>query len=204
MNVKLIKSTFYNEESTKKALAIFLSNSSTLSMGEECFKFEKSFSHWHKRNHSIFVNNGSSANLILIQALLNLGRLKLGDKVGFSAVTWPTNVMPIMQLGLIPVPIDCELDTLNISPEILQKSIHQIKALFITNVLGFSDELVKISELCKNNNVILLEDNCESLGSQCHGQLLGNFGLGSTFSFYVGHHFSTIEGDNNKAGISFS
>jgi len=192
--VKLIKSTFYNELETKKALSQFITESSVLSMGEECSKFEKSFSAWHSRKHSVFVSNGSAANLLLIQALLNLGRLKKGDKVGVSAVTWPTNVMPLIQLGLEPVAIDCELNTLNISPRTVEKVIGSLKAIFLTNVLGFSDNILKIKEMCERAGVLLLEDNCESLGTKAYGQLLGNFGLASTFSFYVGHHFSTIEG----------
>lgn len=192
--VKLIKSTFYREEETKAALCKYLAGSTTLSMGDECIKFEAAFSRWHDRKYSIFVNNGSSANLILIQALMNLGRLKIGDKVGISAVTWPTNVMPIIQLGLVPVPIDCELTTLNISPRTILPVIDSVKAIFLTNVLGFSDDIKKIKQICDEKNILLLEDNCESLGTKAYGKLLGNYGLGSTFSFYVGHHFSTIEG----------
>lgn len=192
--VKLIKSTFYKEEETKAALGNFLAKTTMLSMGEECVKFEAAFSKWHDRKYAVFVNNGSSANLILIQALMNLGRLKTGDRVGISAVTWPTNVMPVIQLGLVPVPIDCELNTLNISPRTVTPFIRNLKAIFLTNVLGFSDDIKAIKKMCDEQNVILLEDNCESLGTKAYGKLLGNYGLGSTFSFYVGHHFSTIEG----------
>lgn len=161
-------------------------------MGAKCALFEKDFSAWQKRKHSILVNSGSSANLALIQALLNLGRLQKGDRVGFSALTWATNVMPLIQLGLVPVPIDIEIKSLNVSLAKLRGA--DIKALFITNLLGGCDDLDQIALYCEAERIILLEDNCESLGSVYHGVRLGNYGLASTFSFYVGHHLSTIEG----------
>lgn len=194
--IPLIKSTFYNEEEIKKDLIKFINTSKVLSFSKECEKFENNFAKYQERKKCVFVNSGSSANLALIQALLNLGRIKKGDKVGFSALTWATNVMPIIQLGLIPVPIDVELDTLNISSSTLSRVLNKnkIKMLFITNLLGFCDDIDLISEICKKEKIILIEDNCESLGTVYKGKKLGNFGLASTCSFYVGHHLSTIEG----------
>ena len=194
--IRLMKNSFYNEASTKAALVDFITTADRFSMSEQCATFEKNFAKWQGRNNALFVMNGSMANLVLIQALLNMGRLAPGDKIGFSAVTWSTNVMPVMQLGLIPVPIDCELETLNVSSAQLEKTIstESIKALFITNALGFADDIDKIEKICETNNIILLEDNCESLGSEIKGKKLGNFSLASTFSTFVGHHMSTIEG----------
>lgn len=192
--IKLIKSSFYHEAETKKLLSDFILNEEILSMNKECKAFETSFAKKQGRKHAVYVSNGSVANLLLIQSLLNTGVFKKGDKIGFSALTWPTNVMPLIQLGLEPVAIDCNLETLNTSPEELTPHLKDIAGLFITNVLGFSDDIVQIKKLCDENNVTLIEDNCESLGSQVNGTLLGNFGLASTFSFFVGHHMSTIEG----------
>jgi CDP-6-deoxy-D-xylo-4-hexulose-3-dehydrase len=192
--IKLIKSSFYHEAETKQALANFIINEEILSMNKECKKFEESFAAKQGRKHAVYVSNGSVANLLLIQSMLNLGHFKKGDKIGFSALTWPTNVMPLIQLGLVPVAIDCELETLNVSPRKLEEYISDLKGLFLTNVLGFCDNLPELKMLCDDNNVILLEDNCESLGSEIDGKLLGNYGLASTFSFFVGHHMSTIEG----------
>lgn len=192
--IKLIKSSFYHETETKQALADFILNEDILSMNKECRKFEESFAAKQGRKHAVYVSNGSVANLLLIQSMMNLGIFKAGDKIGFSALTWPTNVMPLIQLGLEPVAIDCELDTLNVSPKNLEDHIDGLKGLFITNVLGFSDDITKLKELCHKNDIVLIEDNCESLGSEVGGVLLGNFGLASTFSFFVGHHMSTIEG----------
>lgn len=194
--IKLIKSTFYKENETKRELLHFIARSAKLSFGQECEKFEKRFAKWQERKHCVFVNSGSSANLALIQALLNLGKIKKGDKIGFSAVTWSTNVMPLIQLGLTPVPIDIETGTINVSSrkllEVLKK--YKIKALFLTNLLGFCDDIDEIKRLCSARKILLLEDNCESLGTVFKGVKLGNFGFASTFSFYVGHHMSTIEG----------
>lgn len=194
--IKLIKSTFYNEQKTKRQLMAFISKAKFLSFGKECETFERQFSKWQGRKDCVMVNSGSSANLAIIQALLNLGKIKKGDTVGFSAITWSTNVMPFIQLGLKPIPIDVELDTLNISPKKLEERISKtkIKLLFLTNLLGFCDDIVGIQKICRKNNILLVEDNCESLGTVYKGKKLGNFGLASTFSFYVGHHMSTIEG----------
>lgn len=192
--IKLIKSSFYHEAATKQALSYFILSQDIFSMNLQCTMFENAFAARQGRKHAVFVSNGSVANLLLIQALLNSGKLQKGNKVGFSALTWPTNVMPLIQLGLEPVALDCNLQTLNVSPEILEKQISKLQALFLTNVLGFSDDISRIKELCQKHNVLFIEDNCEALGSQVDKTLLGNFGLASTFSFFVGHHLSTIEG----------
>lgn len=194
--IPLIKSTFYNEKKTKKELNAFILKARQLSFGNECNKFEKNFSKYQQRKECVFLNSGSSANLALIQALLNLGKLKRRDKVGFSALTWSTNVMPLIQLGLEGVPIDVELDTLNVSSRMFLRVLkkHKIKVLFLTNLLGFCDDIDEIKRICDRNKIILIEDNCESLGTTYKEKKLGNFGLASTFSFYVGHHMSTIEG----------
>lgn len=185
---------FFEDEKTRDLLAEFVRTTQRFSMGVNCAAFEKSFAEWQETQHAIFVSSGSAANLVLIQSLLNLGRLKKGDKVGVSAITWATNIMPLFQLGLVPVLIDCELDTLNISSCTVQPHIGSLQAVFITNVLGFCDDLPAIARLCGEHNVMLLEDNCESLGSRIDGKLLGNFSVASTFSTFVGHHLSTIEG----------
>ncbi len=194
--IKLVKSTFYKESDTKEKLSKFIVSSEKLSIGEQCRKFEKKFASYQGRKYCVLVNSGSSANLALIQALLNLGKIKKEDSVGFSALTWSTNVMPIIQLGLKAVPIDIELDTLNVSSKKLLDVIkrYPIKMLFLTNLLGFCDDIDEIKRICDEKRIILIEDNCESLGTVYKGRKLGNFGLASTFSFYVGHHLSTIEG----------
>lgn len=194
--IRLIKSSFYNEKDTKIQLCKFIKKTNRFSIGEETEKFENNFTQYQGRKYCVFVNSGSSANLAILQSLLNMGYLQKGDSVGFSALTWSTDVMPLIELGLIPVPIDCELDTLNVSSRTLKNAIkhHPIKVLLLTNLLGFCDDIDKISSICKHDNIILIEDNCESLGTVYKAKKLGNFGFASSFSFYVGHQMSTIEG----------
>jgi CDP-6-deoxy-D-xylo-4-hexulose-3-dehydrase len=194
--IPLMKNAFLNEYETKKALSDFILQTNKFSMDEQCLNFEKAFSLKQNRHFGILFNSGGSANLALLQALKNIGRLKDGDKVGFSALTWSTNTMPIIQTGLVPVPIDCTPDTLNVMSSNLIERLNDtdLKALFLTNVLGFTGDLEEIRKICEERDIILLEDNCESLGTQLESRKAGNFGLASTFSFFVAHHMSTIEG----------
>lgn len=191
-----MKNAFLNEFETKKALSDFILKADKLSMDEKCSEFEITFSKKQGRKYGVLFNSGGSANLAMLQALKNLGKLKDGDKVGFSALTWSTNTMPIIQMGLIPVAIDCEIDTLNVMSFNLEERLNQvsIKALFLTNVLGFTGDIDNVRTLCSKNDIILIEDNCESLGTELPEGKAGNFSLGASFSFFVAHHMSTIEG----------
>ena len=194
--IPLMKSAFFKEYETRKALSEFILQAGKLSMGERCAEFEKAFAKRQGRSQAILFNSGGSANLALIQGLRNLGTLGQGEKVGFSALTWSTNVMPILQMGLTPVPVDCEPSTLNVTSGTLAERIRtsDLKAFFITNALGFAGDLDMIRDLCVDSAIVLLEDNCEALGTELPAGRTGNFGLASTFSFFVAHHMSTIEG----------
>lgn len=194
--IPLMKSAFLHEHETKLALSEFIMTANRLSMDSQCRDFEREFSAFQGRGESILFNSGGSANLALLQALKNLGRLETGDRVGFSALTWSTNVMPILQMGLVPVAIDCEPATLNISSRTVRERMAQVKlkALFATNALGFTGDLDCIQGLCRDAGVIFIEDNCESLGTELPAGKAGNFGVAATFSFFVAHHMSTIEG----------
>lgn len=194
IRIPLMRSTFFDEAQTRERLAEFIKTAPRLSMGEQCAAFEKAFAAYQQRKFAVMVSNGSAANLGLIQALMNLGRLKKGDRVGISAVTWATNVMPLIQLGLEPVAIDCSVDHLNVTSSALSGHIADLQALFLTNALGFCGDIDVIRSLCAEHNVLFIEDNCESLGTRYQGTMLGNFGLAATSSFFVGHHLSTIEG----------
>lgn len=194
--IPLMKNAFLNEHETKKALAEFILQADRLSMDKECAAFEKKFAKYQGRKEAILFNSGGSANLAMIQALKNLGQLSDGDKVGFSALTWSTNTMPIIQMGLVPVAVDCDYSYLNVMSYNLLKTLEQVelKALFLTNVLGFTGDIDKVRDICKERNIILIEDNCESLGTELPSGKAGNFGLAASFSFFVAHHMSTIEG----------
>jgi CDP-6-deoxy-D-xylo-4-hexulose-3-dehydrase len=194
--IPLMKNAFFHEPEMRTALAEFILSGDRLSMGEQCRRFEEQFAAVQGRRHAILVNSGSSANLLLFQALKNLGRLRPGDKVAFSALTWSTNVMPIIQMGFEPVPVDCEVETLNVSSRTLLQRLDEVsvRAFFITNTLGFAGDLDAIRQCCREREIILIEDNCESLGTELPSDKTGNFGLAASFSFFVAHHMSTIEG----------
>jgi CDP-6-deoxy-D-xylo-4-hexulose-3-dehydrase len=194
--IPLMKNAFFKEYETRKALSEFILQAGKLSMGERCVEFEKAFAKRQERSQAVLFNSGGSANLALIQGLRNLGTIGPGERVGFSALTWSTNVMPILQMGMTPVPVDCEPSTLNVTSLTLAERIRasELKALFITNALGFAGDLDAIRKLCADAGIVLLEDNCEALGTELPAGMTGNFGLASTFSFFVAHHMSTIEG----------
>jgi CDP-6-deoxy-D-xylo-4-hexulose-3-dehydrase len=165
-------------------------------MDIECLKFERKFAAYQGREEAVLFNSGGSANLAMLQALKNLGRLSTGDRVGFSALTWSTNTMPIIQMGMIPVAIDCDVRTMNVMSSTLEQRLAQtdLQALFLTNALGFTGDIDRVKTLCAERGILLIEDNCESLGTALAGGKAGNFGVASTFSFFVAHHMSTIEG----------
>jgi len=138
--IPLMKSAFLREEETKRALAEFIISAPRLSMDSKCREFEQEFAAFQGRKHAVLFNSGGSANLAMLQALKNLGRLKDGDPVGFSGLTWSTNTMPIIQLGMEPIAIDCDPETLNVMSHNFEERIREagMKALFITNALGFT------------------------------------------------------------------
>jgi CDP-6-deoxy-D-xylo-4-hexulose-3-dehydrase len=194
--IPLMKFAFLKEAETRQALSDFILRAPRLSMSEQCANFEAAFARYQDRQDAVLFNSGGSANLALLQALKNLGRLKDGDKVGFSALTWSTNTMPIIQLGMEPVAIDCDRRTLNVMSHNLEATLKSadLKALFITNALGFAGDLNLIKKTCHERGIILLEDNCEALGTETPTGKTGTFGVAATCSFFVAHHMSTIEG----------
>ncbi|MBC7388461.1 MAG: DegT/DnrJ/EryC1/StrS aminotransferase family protein [Opitutaceae bacterium] len=191
-----MKNAFLNEFETKKALSEFIMQADKLSMDVKCAEFETAFALKQGRKEAVLFNSGGSANLCMLQALKNLGKLNDGDNIGFSALTWSTNTMPIIQMNMNPIAIDCEPDTLNVMSWNLLERLNttSLKALFLTNVLGFTGDLEEIKRICDERKIILIEDNCESLGTVLPAGKAGNFSIGSSFSFFVAHHMSTIEG----------
>lgn len=194
--IPLMKTAFFHEYEAKEALADFIRASDRLSMGEQCFLFEKEFAAFHGLKHAILFNSGGSANLAMFQSFKNLGLLTQGDKVGFSALTWSTNVMPIIQMGFEPVPIDCDPRTLNVMSHNLLAYLQNadLQCFFITNALGFCGDLDVIKKICDEKGILLVEDNCEALGTELLQGQTGTFGKAASFSFFVAHHMSTIEG----------
>lgn len=167
-------------------------------------EFEQAWSDWQGCKYSVFVNSGSSANLILVAAMKELYGWKAGDEVIVPAVTWVTNISPIMQLGLKPVFVDINLKDLSFEYEqIKEKITNRTRAIFVTHLIGFPADMKKINTIVEGRDIQIMEDCCESHGAKIKEIKVGNFGVGSTFSFYWGHHITTVEGgmictDNEK------
>lgn len=192
--IPLTKNTISNEEIDQ--LSNWLKTYPRLTKGELTIEFEKEWSKYLGVEYSIFVNSGSSANLLMIYYLIESGLVKRGEKIIVPALSWATSLAPVTQFGLSPVLCDCNLDDLSIDIEHFKQLIkeHKPKALVLVPILGFVPNMDEIKNICDQNNIILLEDTCESLGSEYNKRKLGTFGLMSTFSTYFGHHISTIEG----------
>jgi len=170
-----------------------------LTAGRYAEQFEKEFAKFLGLKYCLLTNSGSSANLLAISALTSpkLGekRLKPGDEVITTACGFPTTLNPILQNNLTPVFIDVDLGTYNIQADKIEKVISKkTKAIFIAHALGNPVNLDKIARIAKKNNLWLIEDNCDALGSKYNGKYTGTFGDISTCSFYPAHHITTGEG----------
>jgi len=166
-----------------------------LTKGPVTIEYEKKFSEHIGCEYSVFVNSGSSANLLMLYALKVMGNLR-NQKVVVPALAWATDMAPVIQLGFEPLICDCNLQNLSVDVGQLESifQYHKPAAMILVSVLGLSPDMDKIVELCKKHGVVLLEDNCESFATEFNDKCLGNFGLMSSFSTYFGHTFSTIEG----------
>ena len=180
------------------AQAIKVLKSSKLTSGPITNKFQQLFSKKLSVKNSLMVNSGSSANLLALQCLINpyrKKRLKRGDEVLIPALCWSTSLWPIIQSGLIPKFVDIDIDTLNIDLEDLKKKISKkTKAIMLVHVLGNCTNMDQLIRIKKKNNLILIEDTCESLGTKYKNKYLGTFGEFSSFSFYSSHQISSGEG----------
>jgi CDP-6-deoxy-D-xylo-4-hexulose-3-dehydrase len=179
-----------------EALAEWLRTGPRLTKGPLCDQFEQRFARWQGCPSAAYVNSGSSANLLAIDALRVLGLLRSGDRVIAPAVSWTTTVAPIAQLNLEPVLCDSDAATLGLDLDHLEHLCKTAgaKVLVVCHVLGIPNDMDRIVALCDDYGLTLVEDCCEALGSTYGGTKVGGFGAISTFSFYFGHHMSTIEG----------
>ena len=173
--------------------------SGKLTMGQRVREFEERFASQIGAPFAVMVNSGSSANLLAVSAILNplrSKRLRPGDHVAVPAVCWSTSLWPMTQLGLKPVLVDVDADTLNLSIESLLTAISRfpIKAVMMVHVLGNSTNVSALMEIVESHDLIMIEDTCESLGSSYRGRALGTLGDFGTFSFYFSHHMTTVEG----------
>ena len=177
------------------SLINWLKKNPRLTKGKLTLKFENLFSKWINRKYSIFVNSGSSANLLIAQGLLEANMLR--NKIAIApAVSWVTTVTPFMQMGYDVKLCDCDKLNLGLDIKHLEKLCKKYKpsVLILVHVLGHANDMFNILKICKKYNIKLIEDTCEALGSTYGTKKLGTQGLASSFSFYYGHHISTIEG----------
>ncbi|MEI6278420.1 MAG: DegT/DnrJ/EryC1/StrS aminotransferase family protein [Verrucomicrobiae bacterium] len=157
--------------------------------------FEDAYSEWMGCKHSVFVNSGSSANLLMIHAAAERGGWSPGDEIIVPALTWPTTVTPVMQAGFQPVFVDANLDDFSFDyDQLAAKITGKTRAIFLVHVLGFPADVKRVKQIIGARDIVLLEDTCETQGGTIDGVKVGNFGLGSSFSFYWGHHMTTVEG----------
>ncbi len=170
-----------------------------LTSGRYSETFEMQLASFLGVSDAILVNSGSSANLIAISTLTSpkLGekRLRPGDEVITVAAGFPSTVAPIVQNRLIPVFVDVEIGTYNINVDLIRNAISEkTKAVFIAHTLGNPFNIEEVKQICDENSLWLIEDNCDALGSTYKNQLTGTFGHISTVSFYPAHHITTGEG----------
>jgi len=166
-----------------------------LTAGRFTEEFEKNLREFTGIRHALFVNSGSSANLLAISALKIFYNLNDGDEVITSAVNFPTTLNPIIQNNLKPVLVDAEKGSFNINPDQIEKKItSKTKGIVLAHTLGNPFNLNKIKEICEDNNLFLMEDMCDAFGSTYDGKMVGQFGDVSTLSFYPAHHITTGEG----------
>ena len=172
-------------------------NSGKFTMGEKVSRFEDRFAKEVGAKHAVMFNSGSSANLALLTACRYRAGALLnpGDEVIVPAVSWSTTYYPVNQIGAILKFVDVDPQTLNIDISKTEAAITtKTKAIFAVNLLGNPADWIALKALAENRNVLLLEDNCESLGAKIEGKSAGTFGLGGTFSTFFSHHISTMEG----------
>jgi CDP-6-deoxy-D-xylo-4-hexulose-3-dehydrase len=191
--ITLIQDTVSREDVNK--LADWLRTFPRLTKGPLTKIFEEQFSAWLGVDHSVMVNSGSSANLLMLYALKVMGKMK-NRKVVVPGLCWATDLAPVIQFEMHPILCDCNLDNLSVDVIELEELFkeHSPSALMLVSILGLSPDMKKIIELCDKYDVILLEDACESLGTTYNDKKLGSFGLMSSHSFFFGHHASTVEG----------
>jgi CDP-6-deoxy-D-xylo-4-hexulose-3-dehydrase len=193
MNIKLVKDTIDFGDITK--LIEWLKTNPRLTKGELTTEFEKRWSEWLGVKYSVFVNSGSSANLAALYSLILSKRMR-NNKIVVPAVSWVTTVTPAIQLGLEPIMCECDYGNLGLDINHLKEIIktEDPSTIILVHVLGIPNNMKEITELCDENDILLIEDTCESIGSKYDNKMVGTFGDMSTFSFYFGHHMSTIEG----------
>jgi len=172
-------------------------SSGRFTMGPRVAAFEREFAAFVGSKYAVMVNSGSSANLLAVAALFYRegNPLKRGDEVIVPAVSWSTTYAPLAQYGLRVKFVDIDPHTLNLDPLALERALSkETRAVFLVNLLGNPNDFDEVDAALDGRDVLVLEDNCESLGASFGGKQAGSFGLIGTFSTFFSHHMSTMEG----------
>jgi dTDP-4-amino-4,6-dideoxygalactose transaminase len=196
MKIKFPLATSSWDENENNAMNRVI-KSNHFSMGKEVFSFEKKFATFFNKKFAVMSNSGSSANLLMISSLFfrKKNSLKRGDEVIVPSVSWSTTYTPLQQYGLKIKFVDINIETLNFDIKQLKSAISKkTKLIFAVNLLGNSNEFNEIKKIIDKKNIILIEDNCESLGAKFEDRYLGSIGLMGSFSSFFSHHISTMEG----------
>lgn len=200
IKVPLNASTFGPEE-IKAAIDVL--QSGFVTMGQKCLEFEEAFAKQLGAKNAIYVNSGSSANLLAFFALANPEAPQLSNKKKFTpgcevivpAVTWSTTIWPIVQAGAIPILVDSDPETLQLDLKKVEAAITpNTAAICPVHVLGNAIPMKELLAIAEKHKLWVIEDTCEALGTRSDGKYVGSFGDFGTFSFFFSHHITTIEG----------
>ena len=174
-------------------------DSDQFSMGPEVKAFEEQFARQFGSNHAVMVNSGSSANLLIMAALRytknDAIRIDAGAEIIVPAVSWSTTYYPLQQYGLRLKFVDIDLNTLNYDLEALRAAVtDETRAIMVVNLLGNPNDFDALNDIIDGRNIVVIEDNCESMGATFNGKECGTFGIAGSYSGFFSHHISTMEG----------
>jgi CDP-6-deoxy-D-xylo-4-hexulose-3-dehydrase len=176
----------------KTALVKHIMTSDRFTQGTNVKKFESEWSKWLGVKHSVFVSSGSAANFLTMSALRDL--VGVGEVI-VPPLTWVSDIVSVIENGFTPVFVDINPQTLALDFEATKKAVtKKTKAVFLTHILGLNGLNQKFLDFLKKNNILLIEDACESHGAKMASKKVGSIGFASNFSFYYGHHMTTMEG----------
>ena len=194
MEYKLATSTWGKEEINAIQEVI---DTDKFSMGPKVEEYEKQFASLFGSKYGVMCSSGSTANLLMVASLFfsKKPKLQAGDEIIVPAVSWSTTYFPLQQYGLNLKFVDIDIDTLNYNLVDLESAItSKTKAIMVVNLLGNSNDFNIINGLIKDKDIVVIEDNCESMGAKLDSKFTGTFGLMGTFSSFFSHHIATMEG----------
>jgi len=191
-----VQETSYGAEEINAVMQTLLSTMTT--MGKQVSNFQEMYAKYVGAKYGIMSNSGSSNNLLSVAALANpftKDHLKPGDEVIVPALSWSTTIWPIVQHNLIPVFVDCDLDSFNLDLNKLEAAIGpKTRAIKLVHVYGNPCNMDAIMSLARKHNLFVIEDCCEAMGAMYDGKHVGTFGNVGNYSFFFAHHITTMEG----------